>query len=223
MSAPLPSPTEHLANALARGVNLIGQIRIEPSADGKGYLLFHLDDEGADPDSLTKHTNPRDAREIGLYAEDGHYRFTKGELSLKSGWLFELSSLADLRLTLDHFYPASVGLWTAFEHGTVRVQHLREKLGRQTGMYRHAAGVSDKGAQDLVKNLCGPSNQCVKKILWKIDEETPLEESEASTFPGYLPEASSTNAIPLVCQEACNFFVAQARKKSKEEFEAKAL
>ena len=218
------TPTQNLSRALDEGVNLIGQIRIsqQSSPEGTIYQLRHLDDEDKDADLLEKHTNPRDAREIGLYGPDGHYRFTKGELSLKSGWLFELTSIEDLRLTLDHFYPTSVALWTATENGTIQVQNLRDKLNRQTGMYRHARNVSDQGAQELIKELCGPANQCVKKILWQIDQDTPLERSEASQFPGYLPEADPEKAIPLVCQEACNFFVASARKKSKAEFEAKA-
>ena len=218
------TPTEALAEALKNGVDLIGQIRITPLPQDDGsthYRLTHLDDEGKSLESLEKHTSPRAAREIGLYGPDGHYRFTKGELSLKSGWLFELTSLEELRLTLDHFYPTSVALWNAHKNGTIRVQNLRDKLDRQTGMYRHARNVSDAGAQELIRTLCGPSNQCVKKILWQIDENTPLEPSEASEFPGYLPEADPKKTIPLVCQEACNFFVAAARKKSKAEFEAK--
>jgi hypothetical protein len=89
-------------------------------------------------------------------------------------------------------------------------------------MYRHARNVSDQGAQELVKCLCGPSNKCVKKILWKIDDEQSLEDSEASRFNGIVGKADEATAIPMVCQEACNFFVAQARKKSKEEFETKS-
>ena len=81
--------------------------------------------------------------------------------------------------------------------------------------------VSDKGAQELVQCLCGPANKCVKKILWSIDEQTPLEDSAASQFNGIVGEVDESTAIPMVCQEACNFFVARARKKSKEEFEAK--
>ena len=83
-------------------------------------------------------------------------------------------------------------------------------------MYRHSQNVSDLGAQHLVKTLCGPTNKCVKKILWQLDNDTPLEASEASQFDGTLPGGK---AIPLVCQEACNFFVAQCRKQSKKEFE----
>lgn len=209
------SLTKKLTEALERGVDQIGQIRILQNP----LRLHHIDEE--DLDALERHTNPDDAREISLYSPEGEYRFTKGELSLKRGWIFYLENIEDLRRTIDLFYPASLGLWKAYEEDAIRVQNLRTKLGRQTGMYRHAGTVSDAGAQELVKTLCGPANKCVKKILWHLDEHLPLDDSEASRFNGIVSPASEKNAIPMVCQEACNFFVAQARKKSKEEFEAK--
>ena len=101
------------------------------------------------------------------------------------------------------------------------MQNLRDKLNRQTGMYRFARSISDDGAQELVRKVCGPAHQCAKKILWKIDDATPLSDSEASRFngiPGVLPE---NEAIPLLCREACNHFVAECRKRAKAEFEAK--
>jgi len=57
------------------------------------------------------------------------------------------------------------------------------------------------------------------KTGWKIEENTPLEDSGGSRFNGIIGNAEKSNVFPMVCQEACNFFVAQARKKSKEEFE----
>jgi len=209
------SLTKVLSDALESGINQIGQLRILRDP----LRLHHIDDR--DLDSLELHTDPDDAREIGLYTPDGGYRFTKGELSLKTGWIFELGSVEDLRRTIDLFYPASLGLWNAWKNDQIQTQNLRDKLNRQTGMYRHARNVSDEGAQELVRCLCGPSNKCVKKILWKIDDENPLEDSEASRFNGLVGDVDESTAIPMVCQEACNFFVAQARKKSKEEFEAK--
>ena len=211
------SLTKVLTDALDSGINQIGQLRILRNP----LRLHHIDDENLG--SLTIHSDPEDARQIGLYTPEGEYRFTKGELSLPKGWIFHLDSIADLRRTIDLFYPASLGLWKAWKGGEIRVQNLRDKLNRQTGMYRHSRNVSDKGAQELVQCLCGPANKCVKKILWSIDDEIPLEDSEASRFNGIVGDADESTAIPMVCQEACNFFVAQARKKSKAEFDAKEL
>jgi hypothetical protein len=210
------SLTKAFRNALDSGANQIGQLRILRDP----IRLHHIED--SDLDSLKVHTDPNDAREVGLYTPKGEYRFTKGELSLSTGWIFHLDSVEELRRTIDLFYPASLGLWKAWKKGDIRVQNLRDKLNRQSGMYRHARNVSDQGAQELVKCLCGPSNKCVKKILWKIDDEQSLEDSEASRFNGIVGKSDEATAIPMVCQEACNFFVAQARKKSKEEFETKS-
>jgi len=209
------SLNQTLTDALNRGMSQIGQLRILQNP----LRLHHLDD--SDLEALEIHTDPDDAREISLYSDDGNYRFTKGELSLKRGWLFQLENIEDLQRTIDLFYPASLGLWQAHQSGTIRIQNLREKLNRQSGMYRHARNVSDQGTQELVQSLCGPSNKCVKKILWSIDKHLPLEDSEASRFNGIVGEADESTAIPMVCQEACNFFVAEARKKSKAEFEDK--
>lgn len=215
------SLTQNLTKALADGLTQIGQVKILADHDLAPYVLVHLDDADADFSSLSAHSCPDQAREIGLYTPDGEYRFTKGEMSLPKGWLLLLQSPGEVRQALDLFYPASLGLWVAWKEGAVRIQNLRDKLSRQTGMYRHAANVSDAGAQELIQAVCGPANKCVKKILWQLDADTPLDDSEASRFNGIVNNTSEASAIPLVCQEACNHFVAQARKKSKEEFEAK--
>lgn len=171
---------------------------------------------------LEVHEGPADARDLSTYAEDGTYRFTKGQVNLKRGWVMTLENEADLRLALDQFYPACVGLFLAWQDGTLEIESLRDKLNRQTGMYRFARSISDAGAQNLVRQVCGPAHQCAKKILWQLDPQTPLDDSEASRFngiPGDLPESE---AIPLLCREACNHFVAECRKAAKAEFEAKS-
>ena len=210
---------ERLSAAVADGIRRIGQIAIRPK--DSGYTLCHIDDEDGDIALLEKFSGPVAARELSTWAEDGHYRFTKGELSLKRGWLLQLSSAEELRQALDHFYPASVGLWFAREDERLEIQHLRDKLNRQTGMYRFARNLSDAGAQRLVREVCGPANCCVKKILWQIDATTPLEDSDASRFDGVTGNIDRSQAIPLLCREACNHFVAEARKASKAEQDAK--
>jgi sirohydrochlorin cobaltochelatase len=211
---------ERLAAAIAGGVRQIGQIAIA-TQDGK-YILRHIEDAGMPAAALDTHGDPGMARTFSTWAadDDGHYRFTKGELSLKRGWMLVLSSAEELRQALDLFYPAATGLWFAEKDGRIEVEHLRTKLNRQTGMYRFARNLSDGGAQRLVKEVCGPGHCCVKKILWRIDEATPLEDSEASRFDGVVGDIDRTAAIPLLCREACNHFVAEARKASKMEADA---
>lgn len=133
-----------------------------------------------------------------------------------------LESAEDLRYALDQFYPAAVGLHLAAMAGTLEVENLRDKLNRQTGMYRFARSISDGGAQKLVQEVCGPAHQCAKKILWRLDAEIPLDDSEASRFNGIPGDTSENQAIPLLCREACNHFVAECRKAAKKEFDLKA-
>jgi hypothetical protein len=214
------SLTTFLQEALDQGIDQIGQLRILKDHPAAAVVLCHINDTDKvtanELGGLLSHSTPDSARELGLYTPEGEYRFTKGEISLPDGWVLLLSDVANLRRALDLFYPASLGLWNAWKKGEIRTQNLRDKLNRQTGMYRHSRNVSDAGAQHLVKTLCGPANKCVKKILWQLDDNNSLETSEASKFDGTLPGGK---AIPLVCQEACNFFVAQCRKQSKKEFE----
>jgi len=136
--------------------------------------------------------------------------------------VMSLENEEHLRLAIDQFYPACIGLFLAYQDGSLEIETLREKLNRQTGMYRFARSISDAGAQELVQKVCGPAHQCAKKILWKIDAETPLDDSEASRFNGIPGDLDESKAIPLLCREACNHFVAECRKAAKAEFEAKA-
>ena len=209
--------TQRLETAISEGIRQIGQIAIHPDTAGAAFALCHIDDSN-NIDSLEVHRSPSTARDISTWAADGHYRFTKGELSLKSGWLLLLANINELRQALDLFYPASLGLWLAENDGTLDVQNLREKLNRQTGMYKFAKNISDAGAQQLVREVSGPGNCWVKKILWQLDESTPLEDSDASRHNGIVGDTEK--AIPLFCREACNHFVAEARKVSKAEHEA---
>ncbi len=213
-----------LRELIHSGIHRIGEIEIQSNVSIDDYILCHWQDVALSlqPDfgGLEVHTGPDDARDICTYAEDGTYRFAKGQINLKRGWVMILENEEDLRLALDQFYPAYVGLFLAHRNGTLEVENLRDKLQRQTGMYRFARTISDAGAQTLVREVCGPAHQCAKRILWKLDENTPLDDSEASRFNGIPdPGIDSSQAIPLLCREACNHFVAECRRVAKAEFE----
>ncbi|MFM2221367.1 MAG: hypothetical protein RLZZ553_1115 [Verrucomicrobiota bacterium] len=216
-----------LKQLLDQGFHRMGQLEII-SAPHAGYWLCHEDDREAvlqsagEPANFLITHDPYQAREISTYSGENEYRFTKGQTNLRRGWLMKLEDTSSLLAAIDAFYPACFGLWVAQQRQTLDVQNLRDKLNRQTGMYRFARSISDEGAQELVKKVCGPAHQCAKKILWKIDENTPLADSEASRFNGVSSGLPEPHAIPLLCREACNHFVAECRKVSKKEFEAKA-
>ncbi len=210
-----------LRNLLRSGLHRIGQLEIQANVYGHPYLLCHESDAELSTQpaygGLDFHEGPGAARDLSTYAEDGSYRFTKGQTNLKHGWVMALETEEDLRQALDQFYPAAVGLIFARRSGTLEVENLRDKLDRQTGMYRFARTISDAGAQRLVQEVCGPAHQCAKRILWKIAANTPLEDSDASRYNGIPGGLSEAEAIPLLCREACNHFVAECRRVSKEE------
>jgi 4Fe-4S iron-sulfur cluster binding domain/DR2241 stabilising domain len=215
-----------IRNLLRSGIRRVGELEIQADIYGYPYVLCHyLDAELATESAfggLDLYEGPDAARDLSTYAEDGTYRFAKGQTNLKRGWVMALENEEDIRQALDHFYPAAVGLELARRRGTLEVENLRDKLNRQTGMYRFARTISDEGAQRLVQEVCGPAHQCARKILWKIDGQTPLDDSEASRYNGVPGNSPETAAIPLLCREACNHFVAQCRKAAKAEFEAKS-
>lgn len=214
-----------LRHLIRSGIHRIGEIELQMDVYGYPYVICHHADAELSTEpalgGLDFHEGPDAAREISTYAEDGTYRFTKGQVNLKRGWVMALENEEQLRQALDQFYPACLALFLAQRTGNLEVQNLRDKLNRQTGMYRFARTVSDAGAQALVQQVCGPAHQCAKRILWQIDDNTPLEDSEASRFDGIPGELPETEAIPLLCREACNHFVAECRKVAKAEFEQK--
>ena len=77
---------DRLSQAIAAGIRRIGQISILPDPGGAAYTLRHIADEDADPASLEVHEGPAAARTLSTWAEDGHYRFNKGDLSLRRCW-----------------------------------------------------------------------------------------------------------------------------------------
>jgi len=227
---PIPSNAPTLPSQLKQlvrdGIRRIGQIDIYPNLCEFDYALFHMDDEDLATQpafgGLDQYHGPDAARDISTYAEDGEYRFTKGKINLRRGWIMTLASEEEMLRALDQFYPGCTALFIRHGEGTLSVEDLREKLSRQTGMYRYAGSISDAGAQKLVQQVCGPAHNCAKKILWKLDSKTPLEDSEASRFEGFVGDITKEEAIPLLCREACNHFVAECRKAAKAEFDAKA-
>lgn len=215
---------EKLRQAIDSGIHRIGEIEIRPETDR--YVLSHFADreQAALPDrgDLEIHRGPDAARALSTYADDGSYRFNKAQVNLRRGWVMELRDPEELRAALDQFYPASTGVWLARREDRLEVQNLRDKLARQTGMYRFTRNISDHGAQELVKRTCGPANACARQILWQIDASTPLEDSEASRYSGIPDDLPTDEAIPLLCREACNHFVAECRAAVKAEAQAKS-
>ncbi|MEI6653919.1 MAG: DR2241 family protein [Verrucomicrobiota bacterium] len=211
--------TDKLRHAVASGIHRIGEIEIKTPVANECFNLFHHADlalaGGVDGDGLAVYDGAAAAREIAACAEDGSYRFLKAQRNLRRGWLLRLASVAELRLALDQFYPACVGLWLAQQDGTLEASPLRDTLHRQSGMYRRVRSLDEATLQALVPRTCSPAIPCARRLLWQLDARTPLLPSAASHCSGMGDDVAAAEAIPLLCREACNHFVAACLESAK--------
>ena len=182
--------TSALAGWVAEGRARIGQIAIREF--GGAFELRHIDDVACA--DLAMYDGADAARGLANLDEAGAFRPLKTAPTLRRGWRLTLRDAAQLRRALDYFYPAMCGVWRSHERGGLRAVPLRETLGRQTGMYRVTQNITDSEAQALVDGFCAG---CLKCRLW--DGQTP----------------SGSDHIPMLCHEACNLLVAEARKVVK--------
>lgn len=200
--------TMQLAAWLVSGGREVGELTITPAA--VGFELCHGADLGRS--NLRVSTGAEAARAIANYDDAEKFRPLKTAPTLRHGWKLCVADLGELRRALDYFYPAMLGVWRGHACGEVAPVPLRETLGRQTGMYRITQKLTDDQAQTLVGAFCRSDVGCLKHLLWPIAEGVPI-----STLPAEkLQVPASIPALPLLCHEACNFLVAQARTVVKK-------
>lgn len=215
----LPPVSRTLADWIAAGARGIGQIEIW--ANGSGFSLFHSDD--ADRDDLENFRAPGDAAALAKYDDRGKYRPLKTAPNLRHGWRMELASLAELHEALELFYPGRLAALAAWEANRLTTTPLRQTLGRQSGMYRVAAKISDSEIDLLVGCFCrsgGGEPGCLRTILWARDATgaRPSHRLPPEKFIAPIDQtARGQTRIPLLCQEACNLLVAEARKAVRGE------
>lgn len=213
----MPDPIERALAAALTDPCRFGQILVR-GAGGQGFVLCHRDDEGRD--ELERFQKPEDAIEIAKFDDAGKYRPLKTAPNLRHGWRMEVVDLAELRRALDYFYPARLAVFVAWKKGDLKTTPLRETLDRQSGMYRVAANISDEQIDDLVGGFCRSAGGCLRTILWKRDTTGRMPSTKLPTEK-FDPLCDQTGrgqqAIPLLCQEACNLLVNEARKMVKGE------
>lgn len=201
-----------LGDWLAAGLHCLGQIAIECLDDGS-FTLAHRDDSARN--DLAHHNHTEDAAELARFDDGGKYRPLKTAPSLRHGWRLTVGNLAELRTALDLFYPGRLAAFLAFEKHELVATPLRETLGRQSGMYRIAAQIDDPAADELVGNFCRSDGGCLRTILWRRDDEGTVASTRlpAEKFdPIHDQTGAGRPVVPLLCQEACNLLVAEARK-----------
>lgn len=188
--------TRFLHDWLAAGGQRIGQVAIQPL--GLGWDLRHVDETGRI--DLPVKTSAEDARHLANLDDAGAFRPLKTAPNLAHGWCLQLADVASVRVALDYFYPAMVGVALSQAGDALASVPLRATLGRQTGMYRVTQKITDEQARALVDGFCAG---CLKHRLWELEG------------PSTAPAPTLAQAFPLLCQEACNLLVAEARKVVK--------
>ncbi len=169
----------------------MGQIRID-----LGYELRHVDDAGRD--NLRELASLAEIRELVRLDEAGNFRPLRAAPTLRRGWRYHAPDEGALRDALDYFYPAEVANAELWRAKNLPITPWRETAERQTGRFRIVRELDEPGLRDLVATIC--ERQCRKLRLWSPAEESAVDEA---------------GAIPLLCPEACNYFVGKAREKLK--------
>lgn len=200
--------TSQLAAWVEGGGCEIGEVAIT-RADG-GFELCHRDDR--ERGDLRGAMNAEAARELANYDDAGNFRPLKTAPNLRHGWKLRVTDFGALRRALDYFYPAMLGVWASHARGELVPVPLRETLGRQTGMYRVTQKLTSDQAQELIAGFCRSEGGCLKHILWPIAAGEPIRTLPAEKLCA--PAAGA--ALPLLCHEACNLLVAQARTVVKK-------
>jgi sirohydrochlorin cobaltochelatase len=193
---------------IGTGPRTFGQVLISRIPDR--VELRHIEDAGRGDLELIADCEA--ARSLANFDDAGKYRPLKTAPNLRRGWRMEFQYGAEVFHALGYFYPAMAGVWHAHCDGELNPVHLRETLGRQTGMYRVTQNLTDGQAQQVIAQTCCAS-ACMKTILWRIDSRQPITSLPADKFS----PSSDPAVMPLLCHEACNILVAAARRVVKGE------
>jgi sirohydrochlorin cobaltochelatase len=180
-----------------RGPWRMGEVLIRPMR-GNSFHILHRDDAALDPATLRILPTPEDLREMVRLDRQGNFRPLRAAPNLRRGWLIHAPNLETLQLAIDYLYPGELGNWGLWLQTVLPVTPWHETAERQSGRFRVVREIDEPALQDLVATIC--QSGCLKQRLWA---------SAAQRLDAPLDE------IPLICPEACNFFVGKAREKLK--------
>ena len=175
----------------------IGEVVVRPTRENS-FHVFHRGDLDRDPASLRILPSPEDLREMIRIDRAGNFRPLRASPNLRDGWLLHAPGLPSLQLALDYIYPTALANWMLWRHVALPTTPWPETTGRQTGRFNVVREIDEPAMLELVTLHCQPG--CLKQRLWPT---------------GSPPLHAPLDEIPLICPEACNFLIAQAREKLK--------
>jgi sirohydrochlorin cobaltochelatase len=171
----------------------VGEVAILSELD-----LVHWSDRDSDLSTLMPIVSCESLRELVLRDAQGHFRPLRAAPNLKRGWRYQCETVRDLDLALSYLYPAELANWANWIIGQLATPPWSETAERQTGRFRIVRELGDDGVRELAAQVC--DHGCLKRRLWS---------------PCAQEIAPAPNEIPLLCPEACNYFVSKAREKLK--------
>lgn len=169
----------------------IGEVLVEPD-----YTLCHRQDAGRS--GLRELTSLAEIRELMRLDEAGNFRPLRAAPNLRRGWIYHARDGGTLREALDYLYPAELANAAMWREGKLSTTPWRETAERQTGRFRIVRELGEAGIHELIAQVC--EHGCLKRRLWA---------------PAIQEVTEAPNATPLLCPEACNYFVGKAREKLK--------
>lgn len=174
---------------------------------GSGFELRHVGDREMAKDAMTNvqgilnDKSLKELREVAQLTEGGEFRALKSAPNLRRGWRAVVRDVEELGLALNFLYPGAVADWFAVKAGRGVVTNYREFTGRQTGMYRVTAMLSDERAGEVAR-VCCDRRLCLKRRLW--------------TVAGLaVDDGEGKSVIP--CLEPCAILLEFARKAMRAE------
>ncbi|MGD9897085.1 MAG: DR2241 family protein [Candidatus Methylacidiphilaceae bacterium] len=168
----------------------VGEIRISP-----GYFLTHREDAPEEP-QLESLSGWQALLELARFDSAGRFRPLRGAPGLRKGWRLGPLSISSLVADLRVLYPGAVALLAAWEEKRLSPTPFEETSRRQTGLYAVTQRLSSKDLPLLVEEIC--VRGCLRQPLWHA--------------PG--PPLDKEKGMPLVCPEACHYFLHKARARA---------
>ncbi len=198
----VPNPALNRFIAAIGDELVLAQVRIRRL--GSGYELRHEADADLSADSL-RSVKPDGARSISQTTATGAFRPLKSAPTLQRGWRMEVANDRELESALNQLYPGAIADWFAAQEGARPVTNFREFTGRQSGMYRITALLTDAQAAGVVRACCN-SAFCLKRRLWSV--------------AGLDPDAPGGKSL-IPCLEPCAIFMEFARRVMRLEQQEK--
>jgi len=194
MSAPFGPNYPPLVAFLAQLGSERALAQVQIRRIGEGFELRHIADSEAPAESL-RQLPLAEAPGWAQTNSTGQFRPLKSAPDLRQGWRLTVANGEELAAALNHFYPGALADWFSARGADPPVTNYRDYTGRQSGMYRVTAMLTDSQAAKVLGEVCDRS-RCLKRRLW--------------TVAGVPPDSPESKSL-IPCLEPCAILLESAR------------